>query len=175
MIRRELLSAPDVFVSCPPGKNQLHQGHFRTPELTKLLLTSILSGKGICTKRICRLVHSIAQDLTCNSSMGRKRTKKHVELRLCIKRITDSVDAARWLNCFRHSISYDEMNALETKLAEEQVNNQINTSLVHTHIQLSVSVTFYIDNCNHNMESIYNATLHATNGIIIRQLDKQQV
>ena len=106
-------------------------------------------------------IHSIAQDLTYNSSMGRKRTKRKVELVVCIKRITGSVDAVRWLNRFGHSISYDEINALETKLAEEQVNNQTNTSLVPTHIQPS--------------ESIYNTTLQWTNGIIIQQLDKQQV
>ena len=61
MIRQELLSAPDVFVSWSPGENQLFQGNLRTPEFTKLLLTSVLSGKGTYTKRI---VHSIAQDLT---------------------------------------------------------------------------------------------------------------
>ena len=81
--------------------------------------------------------------------MGRKRTKKHVELVLCIKRITGSVDAVRWLNRFGHSSSYDEINVLETKLAEEQVNNQTNMSLVPTHIQPIVFVTFCFDNCDH--------------------------
>ena len=175
MIRQELLSALDAFVSWPPGKNQLLQGNFQNPELTKLLLTLILSGKGKCPKIISRLVHSTAQDLTYSSSMGRKRTKKYVELSVCIKQITGSVDAARWLNHFDHSISYDEINALRAKLAEEQVNNQTNMSLVPTHIQPSVFVTFFFDNFDHNMESIYNATLHRTNGIIIQQLDKQQV
>ena len=155
--------------------DQLLQGNFQTPELTKLLLTSVLSGKGKCTKRISRPVHSIAQDLTCKSNIGRKRTKKHVKLGLCKKRITASVDAVRWLNHFGHSISYDKINALETKLAKEQVNNQTNTSLVPTHIQPSVFVTFCFDNCDNNMESIYNATLYGTNGIIVQQLDKQRV
>ena len=112
MIRQELPSAPDVVVSWPPRENQLLQGNFQTPELTNLSLTSILSGKSKSTKRNNRLVHSIAQDLTYNSSMGRRRTKKHVELGVCIKRITGSVDAARWLNHFGYSISYDEINAL---------------------------------------------------------------
>ena len=149
-MRPELHCAPDVLASWPSGS-------FQSPELTKLLLTSILSGKGKCPKRIIRLVHSIAQDLTWNSNMERKRTKK-----------------ACWAWSER-SISYDELNALETKLAEEQVNNQTNTSLVPTLIQPSVFVTFYFDNCDHNMESIYNATLHGTLGIIIKQLGKQKV
>ena len=76
MIRPELHCAPDVLASWPSGENQLFQGNLQSPELTKLLLTSILSGKGKCAKRIIRLVHSIEQDLTYNSSMERKRTKK---------------------------------------------------------------------------------------------------
>ena len=89
--------------------------------------------------------------------------------------MTGSRDAVRSLNRFGHSISNDKIYALETKLAEEQVNNQTNTSLVPTHIQPSVFVTFCYDNWDHNVESIYNATLHGTNSIIPRQLDKQQV
>ena len=100
MIRQELLSASDVFVSWPPRENQLLQGNFQTPKLTKLLSISIFSGKGKCTKRISRLVHSIAQDSTYNSSMGRKRTKKHVQLDVCIKPKRGSVDAVCWLNHF---------------------------------------------------------------------------
>ena len=89
--------------------------------------------------------------------------------------MTGSRDAVPSLNRFGHSISNDKIHALETKLSEEQVNNQTNTSLVPTHIQPSVFVTFCYDNCDHNVESIYNATLHGTNSIIPRQLDKQQV
>ena len=107
--------------------------------------------------------------------MGRKRTKNHVELGVSIKQITGSVDAVRWLNRFGHSISYDEINALKTKLAEEQVNNQTNTSLVFTHIQPSVFVTLCYDNYDHNMESVYTAILQGTNGIIIQRLDNWQV
>ena len=161
-----------MFVLWPPEENQLLQGNFQTPELTKLLLTLVLSGKGKCTKRIFHLVHSIAQDLSFNSSVGTKRTKKYVEICLRIKQIKGPVEAVCWLNCFGHSISFHEINALKTKLAGEHVNNQTNTSLVPTHIQLSVFVTFCFDNCDHNMESINNATLHSKNGIIIQQLDK---
>ena len=64
---------------------------------------------------------------------------------------------------------------MEAKVVEEQVNNQTNTSLVPTHIHPSIFVTFCLDNCDHNMESIYDITLHGTNNIIRQQLDKQQV
>ena len=142
-----------------PGENQPLQENCQIPEPINMLLTSILSGKDKSTKRTSDLVCSIAQYLIYSSSMGRKRTKNHVELGVSIKQITGSVDAVRWLNRFGHSISYDEINALKTKLAEEQVNNQTNTSLVFTHIQPSVFVTLCYDNYDHNMESIYTATL----------------
>ena len=79
MIRQGL--APGIlFVLWPAGEKQLLQGNFESPELTNLLLTSVLSGKGKCTKRISHLVYSIAQDLTYNSGMGRKRTKSMLSL-----------------------------------------------------------------------------------------------
>ena len=67
-----------------------------------------------------------------------------------------------------NSIYYDKINALETKVAEEQENSQANTSLVPTHIQPSVFVTFCFDSCDQNVESIYNTTLHGANGIIVQ-------
>ena len=46
MIRQVLLCARNVYVPWPLGENQLFQGNFQTTELTNLLLTSILYGKG---------------------------------------------------------------------------------------------------------------------------------
>ena len=91
--------------------------------------------------------------------MGRKRTKR----------------TAWYVHKTNNSIYYDKINALETNVAEEQVNNQANTSLVPTHIQPSVFVTFCFDNCDQSVESIYNTTLDGANGVIVQQLDKQQV
>ena len=82
MIRQELLSASDAFISWPPGENQLRQGNFQNPQFTNLLLTSVLSGKGNCTKRISHLVHSIAQDLT-QLQYGKKKNKKNILSLVC--------------------------------------------------------------------------------------------
>ena len=100
-----------------------------------------------------------------------KKNKKTCWVWSVIKRITGSVDAACWLNGFGHSISYDEVNALQTKLAESKSN----TSLVPTRIQSGVFVTSCLNNYDRNMESIYSATLHGINSIIIQQLNTQQV
>ena len=76
------------------------------------------------------------------------------------------------MNHFGHSISYNELNALETKLAKEQVNYQTNTFLLTSS---QAYLIFSFDNCVHDMESMYNATLHGKNGVIVQQLDKQQI
>ena len=72
------------------------------------------------------------------------------------------------MNRFGHSISYDEINATETSLAEEQLNNENARRYVPNNIQLGMFVTFIYDNCDHNAESIYNVTLHGTSGIVIQ-------
>ena len=66
-----------------------------------------------------------------------------------------------------HAISYNEVNLVETKLADDQAQI-VSREFIPTIIQNSSFVTFVFDNCDHNMESIYGATLHCTNGIIIQ-------
>ena len=118
--------------------------------------------------RISRIVNSLAQDLIYNASVGKKRVPEHVQLGFTVKRKTGSVSTLRWLNRFGHSISYDEINATETSLAEEQLNNENARRYVPNNIQPGMFVTFIYDNCDHNAESIYNVTLHGTSGIVIQ-------
>ena len=156
LIRAELLKAPDMYSSWPPDEQQLLTKEFDTPALTEALLLSILSAREKKTERISRLIDSEAQDLTYNASMGRTRVKKHVQLGISIKRKTASVEVIRLLNHYGHSISYDEVNVLETRLAEDQVQHQNLGNYIPNNIQPSTFVTFIYDNCDHNVESIYN-------------------
>lgn len=90
-----------------------------------------------------------------------------MQLGLSVKRKTGSVSVIRWLNRYGHCISYGEINATETKLAEEQVHIQSARRYVPNNIQPGFPVTFVYDNCDHNAESIYNVTVHGTNSIVI--------
>ena len=66
--------------------------------------------------------------------------------------------------------SYDEINSIETKFTEDQANRREPRKFVPNNIQLiQPFVTFVYDNCDHNIEPIYNVTLHGTNGIIIQK------
>ena len=99
----------------------------------------------------------------------KKRTKEHAEIGLCIKR---PCRCCCWLNYFGHSISYNELNELEAKLAKEQVNYQTNTFLLTSS---QAYLVFCFDNSVHDMESMYNATSHGKNSITVQQLDKRQI
>ena len=92
-----------------------------------------------------------------------------MQLGICVKRKSGSVDLILWLNCLGHTVSYDEINSIETKLAEDQANWREPRKFVFNNIQPSVFVTFVYDNCDHNIESIYKVTLHGTKGIIIQK------
>ena len=72
------------------------------------------------------------------------------------------------LNRFGHSISYDEVNNIETFFAEMQANEQSHQSFVPNNIQPSTFITFVYDNCDHNPETISGISLYCTNGIIIQ-------
>ena len=53
-----------------------------------------------------------------------------------------------------HSISYKEINIIETHLAEEQTRIQDDRTYVPKNIQPDTMVTFVYDSCDNNTESI---------------------
>lgn len=110
------------------------------------------------------MVNSLAQYLVYNVSIGKKRVPKHVQLGLAVKQKTESVITAHWLNRFDYSVLYDEINAIEKRLTEEQLASQNARRYIPDNIQPSMFVTFVYDNCD--VESLYN--VHGTNGIIIQ-------
>ena len=127
----------------------------------------MLSSNFTKTEQNSRFANSIAQDLLYSASNGRKKVPKRVQLGLSVKWKTGSVSVIRWLNRYGHCISYDEINATETILAEEQVHMQTTRRYVPNNIQPGLPITFVYDTCDHDAESIYNVTVHGTNGIVI--------
>ena len=55
---------------------------------------------------------------------GPEKNKKHVTLGLCLKMKTGSKDILTWLNRLGHCISYDEVNRIETYLAEIELKKK---------------------------------------------------
>lgn len=86
-------------------------------------------------------------------------------LSFCVKQKTGSKDVLKWLNRLGHRISYDEVNVLETFLAEQVVFNQTNRP---SSVQPSFFVTFVWDNNDINPDFLNGNVMHCTNGIIVQ-------
>ena len=169
IIRNELLNFKNPFPSWPPTQNELLTCNGSSPPYLEKLLLGIISSNTEKTERKLRIVSSIGQGLIYKATWGEKKTLKHVQLGVSIKRKTGSRKAIQWLKRFGHCLSYKEINHDETFLAEEQVNND-QRNFVPNNIQPGIMVTFIYHNCDHNLESIRGLTMHATNGIILRAL-----
>ena len=67
-----------------------------------------------------------------------------------------------------HSISYDEVNFIETRFAELQINQQSQREYVPYDMKPFVFTTYVYDNCDHNAETLCGEVMHCTNGIMVQ-------
>ena len=114
------------------------------------------------------MTNSIGQGIIYNFTKGKQKTVKHVQLSIVTKRKTGSKFMINSLNRFGYSISYDEVNNIETFFAEMQANEQSHQSLVPNNIQPSTFITFVYADFDHSPETISSISLYCTNGIIIQ-------
>ena len=154
LLHQELLNSPDIYSSWPPTEREVLSAKYITPPLAEAFLSTLLTSCGSKSSRLTRIISSLSQELTYNASFGRKKVQKHVQLGICVKRKSGSVDLIRWLNRLGHTVSYDEINSIETKLAEDQANWRELRKFVPNKIQPNILVTFVYGNCDHNIESI---------------------
>lgn len=152
----------------PLSENQLLTLETALPESLSTFLSNLLSYNGKPGEKTQRYIQSFGQDLIYTISNGKTRTKKHVLLSFAIKRKTGSKDVIKWVNRFGHGISYDEVNVLETFLAEKAIYNQITRRFCPSSVQPSRFITFVWDNNDINPDSLKGNVMHCTNGIIIQ-------
>ena len=69
-----------------------------------------------------RYILSLGQDLVYMSSRGKTRMPKHIGLSVTCHKMTQSKDIIRLLNRNGHSVSYDEVQAIDTTWALQQIN-----------------------------------------------------
>ena len=160
--------------SWPPDPQEFCQEKVTIPEPLQTFLTHLFSSNTPVSERINRLVTSLAQDIMYGVSRGRIKTVKHMQLGVFVKRKTGSKQAITALNRLGHSISYDEVNSLETAYAERQAQTILSRAYVPSRVQPSVFVTFVYDNCDHNPETLSGVSMHCTNGIIVQVKSARQ-
>jgi hypothetical protein len=89
------------------------------------------------------------------------------------KRKAGSKELVKWLNRLGHGIPYDEVNYLETTLAQDAVRNQIFKSFCPSILQPSIFVTFVWDNNDNN--TLNETSMHVTNGVFVQLKSLGQV
>ena len=94
---------------------------------------------------------------------------KQVQLALFTMRKTGSKLLVGVLNKLAHSLMYPELNAVETDVTNKQLKN----GNIHSDAPPSLlpqTMTAYVyDNCDHNPESQFGATMHCRNSIAIQE------
>ena len=79
-----------------------------------MLIIFLLSKSFPVTERVERLFNLLGQDITYNMSNGKTKTNKHIQYAVFTKRKIGSRFMLDSLNYLGHSISYDEVNNIET-------------------------------------------------------------
>ena len=125
IIRSDIEQIDVPFSRRPPLPEEVDYHHVKLLKLLKLLMNSLLSKSFPVAERVERLSYSLGQD-PYNMSNRKTKTIKHVQLGITTKRKTRSRLMLDSLNCLGHSVSYDEVNNVETSFAELNVKNHSN-------------------------------------------------
>ena len=169
ILRREICNIPSAFSKWLPSEQEITTKNASIPTLLPFFLENLLYSSDKQTHRQNPIISSIAQDLIYNTTNGKSKRVKHVEYGLCTKRKPGSRKLITWLNRLGHSISYHDVDHVETHIAEEQIANVTTAAYVPNNIRLQEFVMFVYDNGDINVESVYGRSYRCTNAIAIQQ------
>ncbi|CAG2247532.1 unnamed protein product [Mytilus edulis] len=164
----------------PPTGESISENNIVIPDLLynflALLLTddsthaSISPSKlDISSEVLHRRIMSLAQDLIYSVSKGYTKTPKHVALAIYLKTQTGSSEIVKIINRFGHSVSYDQVEEIETAIAEKMIMNTEDDIFIPSIIRKGVFSSFCWDNNDLCEETLSGqGTTHCTNGIVIQ-------
>jgi hypothetical protein len=121
--------------------------------------------------RIHRQILSIGQDLVYAASRGKIRTPKHIALAMTTKHLTRSKELVTILNRAGHSVSYDEIQRVDTSMAEQIMDQyQDGNVVIPSNIYPERFVHAAADNIDINEETLDGLhTTHATSTVLYQQ------
>lgn len=125
----------------------------------------------LITEVVDRKVMAMASDAVYNTSRGRVRPWQHTVLGLGLRTLTSSKLILCILNRLGHSLSYDEVKALETEFAfSAEANDRDAPDGVRLTLSLGTGLAW--DNYDVSMDTMDGKdTLHATVGIFYQNED----
>ena len=142
ILRKEICNMLSAFSKWPPSEQEITAKNASIPTLLCFFLENLLYCSDKQTHRRNRIISSIAQDLIYKKTNCESKTVKHVGLGFCTKRKTVSRKLIAWLNYLGHSISYHNVNLVETHIAEEQMANVTTAAYVPNNIKPEEFITF---------------------------------
>ena len=118
-----------------------------------------------------RQILSIAQDIIHCNTKGRVKLPKHTSLAMCVHHLTSSKRLIELLNRMGHCVSYDEMRAVNTSIAEEVLAKvEEFGTVIPTNIKPGTFVQIAADNNDLNEETLDGKnTTHATTMVIYQK------
>ena len=124
-------------------------------------------------KSVHRHILSVAQDLIFISSKGAEQPPKHIGLAMTVRHMTGSKEIVRILNHYGHSISYDELEQLDTAIANEIIQKHETDGIVlSNNIRPGRFIHFAADSSDLNEETLDGKhTTHATTLVMYQEQD----
>ena len=123
-----------------------------------------------------RHILSVAQDFIFMLSKGAEQPPKQIGLAMTVRHMTGSKEIARMLNHYGHCISYDELEWLDTAIANEIIQKHETDGIVlPNNIQPGRFIHFAADNNDLNVETLDGkSTTHATTLVMYQEQDVGQ-
>ena len=153
------------------------------PHLLDIFLTVLISGqswKSMQSKaeRTLRLKDSFAQDIVFSDTNGAVKTPKSVLFPSVVKGLSNNTETVKIINKYRHAISYDLLEEIETEFALKVINEQTeNRVVIPTELKEGersysdgLMITDNIDNLECTISG--SGTSHRVNSIFV--LEKKQ-
>ncbi|CAG2186230.1 unnamed protein product [Mytilus edulis] len=164
----------------PPTGESISEDNIVIPDLLYNFLALVLTDDSthasispskldISSEVLHRRIMSLAQDLIYSVSKGYTKTPKHVALAIYLKTQTGSSEIVKIINRFGHSVSYDQVEEIETAIAEKMIMNTEDDIFIPSIIRKGVFSSFCWDNNDLCEETLSGqGTTHCTNGIVIQ-------
>uniref|UniRef100_UPI00358FD6F1 uncharacterized protein isoform X1 n=1 Tax=Myxine glutinosa TaxID=7769 RepID=UPI00358FD6F1 len=142
------------------------------PETLTQFLQTLLSGDSECTNpsdRVQRLVSSYGSDLVFAVTCGKIKPPKHILLPFAIKSLTGNIELIHTLNRFGHSVSYSQVEEIDTALCLQKMELSRDDIPLPGNIYPGVFTTLAWDNIDRLEETISGeGTSHRVNGIAVQ-------
>ena len=139
--------------------------------MTRFLHT-LLTGTTDCSNpsdRVQRLCSSFAQDLVYAITNGKVKPTKHITLPFAVKSLTGNVELVHILNRLGHSLSYSQVEEIDTALCLQKLSLSDGQPVLPRDIHAGVFTTLAWDNIDRLEETVSGkGTSHRVNGIAVQ-------